>query len=57
MKFCPYYVKGIKSEVESFEDHLMNKHFSLNNNNNMKMPEEGATMKFEISKTRQRGPS
>jgi hypothetical protein len=46
-RYCPYCRTGICCETESFEEHLMKKHFSTTNNCNLELPEEGATMKFK----------
>jgi hypothetical protein len=46
-RYCPYCRTGICCEKESFEEHLMKKHFSTTNNCNLELPEEGATMKFK----------
>jgi hypothetical protein len=45
-RHCPYCRTGVWCKDETFEDHLMSKHFSTKNNCNLELPEEGATMKF-----------
>jgi hypothetical protein len=45
-RFCPYCRSGVWCKDETFEEHLMRKHFSTKNNCNLELPEPGATMKF-----------
>jgi hypothetical protein len=46
-RYCPYCRTGVWCKDETFEDHLMTKHFSTKNNCNLELPEPGATMKFQ----------
>jgi hypothetical protein len=46
-RYCPYCRTGVWCKDETFEDHIMRKHFSTKNNCNLELPQEGATMKFK----------
>jgi hypothetical protein len=46
-RHCPYCRTSICCKSETFEEHLMRKHFSTTSNCNLELPAEGATMKFK----------
>jgi hypothetical protein len=46
-RYCPYCRTGVWCKDETFEEHLMRKHYSTKNYSNLELPEPGATMKFQ----------
>ena len=46
-KYCPFCKTTVKCCDQTFEEHLMSKHYSTTNNCNLEMPEEGSSMKFK----------
>ncbi len=40
-------MKTVKCSEETFEEHLLKKHFSTTNNCNLELPELGSTMNFQ----------
>jgi hypothetical protein len=46
-RYCPHCRTGICCKKESFEDHLVRRHYSTTNNCNLELPPVGATMKFK----------
>ena len=54
-KYCPYCKKTVPVE-ENFEDHIMSKHYDCNNDCNLELPAEGATMKFKNFKNMMERP-
>ena len=49
-KFCPFCNKTVQCCDQTFEEHLLQTHYSTTNNCNLEMPEEGSTMTFETYK-------
>jgi hypothetical protein len=46
-RYCPHCRTSIFCKKESFEDHLMRRHYNTTNNYNLELPKIGATMKFK----------
>ena len=46
-RYCPYCRTDNGCKKETFEDHLMQRHYSTTNNCNLELPQPGATMKFK----------
>ncbi len=46
-KCCPFCNTTVKCCDQTFEEHLLTKHYSTTNNCNLEMPEEGPSMRFK----------
>ncbi len=55
-KFCPFCAKAVCCKTETFEEHLMDRHFSTTNNCNLELPEEGDSMRFKNHKDKMERP-
>jgi hypothetical protein len=55
-KFCPFCSKTVSCCDETFEEHLLSKHFSTTNNCNLELPTEGTSMSFTNHKDKMERP-
>ncbi len=55
-KFCPFCAKPVCCKSETFEEHLMHRHFSTTNNCNIELPPEDSSMFFKNHKDKMERP-